>query len=112
MKEGVEKLSGESIENKEQFHFPEIEELAVVGYQDDRMGEEIAAVIVPKKNLTEKEVSKLKKDILSGNQNKLLQNISKYELPKKVFILDELPKTSTGKIQRVIVKKLIAGPPF
>ncbi|MBI3379627.1 acyl--CoA ligase [Candidatus Gottesmanbacteria bacterium] len=101
-------LSPSAIEDALMKTFPEIDEVAVIGYPDTRMGEEIAAVIIPKKELADKAINNLIRKILLGNQKKLLQNISNYESPKRVFTLKELPKTSTGKIQRVIVKKMIS----
>lgn len=101
-------LSPSAIEDALLNTFPEIDEVAVVGYEDSRMGEEIAAVIVPKEKLSKDRIDNLKKEILSSSNKNLLDSISAYELPKKVFIFDELPKTSTGKIQRVLVKKKIS----
>ncbi len=81
--------------------FPAIKEVSVVGYPDARMGEEIAAVIVIKDGY---EKSELEKDILKGPTAQL----TKYEIPKKVFFVSELPKTSTGKIQRVETKSWVS----
>lgn len=83
--------------------FPQIKEVSVVGFPDERMGEEIAAVIVIKEGYDKNE---LKSSILEGKN--LLKLISPYELPKKVFFFEELPKTSTGKIQRVEAKSWVA----
>lgn len=73
--------------------FANISQVSVVGYPDSRMGEEIAAVIVSKKHFTFTNVPTL----------------SRYEMPSKIFFVDELPKTSTGKIQRVEIKKMVAA---
>lgn len=86
-------LSPSAIEDALLKAFPQIDEVSVVGYPDTRMGEEIAAVVVSKKRLT------------LPNQ---IPGLSVYETPKKLFFFDRLPKTSTGKIQRVEVKKKVA----
>lgn len=86
-------LSPSAIEDALLKSFPQIDEVSVVGYPDVRMGEEIAAVVVSKKRFT-------LPDQIPG--------LSTYETPKKVFFVDTLPKTSTGKIQRVEIKKIIA----
>lgn len=86
-------LSPSAIEDALLKSFPQIDEVSVVGYPDARMGEEIAAVVVSKKRFT------------LPNQ---ISGLSTYEMPKKVFFVDALPKTSTGKIQRVEIKKIIA----
>ncbi|MBI3980941.1 acyl--CoA ligase [Candidatus Microgenomates bacterium] len=87
--------------------FPEVDQACVVGFFDERMGEEIAAVIVPKKNLTQQQKEQLPEKIIKRAKNRSSFDLSAYEMPKKVFIFDTLPKTSTGKIQRVEVKKTI-----
>jgi len=86
-------LSPSAIEDALLKSFPQIDEVSVVGYPDTRMGEEIAAVVVSKKRFE-------LPDQIPG--------LSTYEMPKKVFFVDTLPKTSTGKIQRVEVKKTVA----
>lgn len=86
-------LSPSAIEDALLKAFPQIDEVSVVGYPDARLGEEIAAVVVSEKRFT-------LPDQIPG--------LSAYEMPKKVFFVDTLPKTSTGKIQRVEVKKTVA----
>ncbi len=86
-------ISPSAIEDAIVTAFPTIDEVSVAGYPDIRMGEEIAAVVVSKKLFS-------LPDQIPG--------ISSYEMPKKLYFLDELPKTSTGKIQRVIVKQWVA----
>ena len=86
-------LSPSAIEDALLKAFPQIDEVSVVGYPDARLGEEIAAAIVSKEKLT------------LPNQ---IPGLSLFETPKKIFFLDDLPKTSTGKIQRVEIKKAVA----
>lgn len=86
-------LSPSAIEDALLKAFPQIDEVSVVGYPDERMGEEIAAVAVSKNKFA-------LPDVIPG--------LSAYEIPKKLFFVDSLPKTSTGKIQRVEVKKAVA----
>ncbi|MBI4062512.1 acyl--CoA ligase [Candidatus Gottesmanbacteria bacterium] len=85
-------ISPSAIEDALLKAYPQIDEVSIVGYPDERMGEEIAAVIVSKKEFSLSTVP----------------GLSLYETPKKIFFVKSLPKTSTGKIQRVEVKKQIA----
>ncbi len=101
-------LSPSAIEDAILKNFPEIEEVAVVGIPDERMGEEIASAIVLKQNI-KYQISNIKKKILDKIREKKIEGLSEYEMPKKVFFMDSLPKTSTGKIQRVLVKKMISS---
>lgn len=72
-----------------------IQAAAVVGLPHERWVEAITAFIVrqPGTEVTEEEVIKLCKDKLGG-----------FEVPKKVVFLNALPMTSTGKIQKNIIK--------
>lgn len=99
-------LSPSAIEDAMLKNFPEVDEVSVVGIPDERMGEEIAAVLVLKKDIKDKE--KIKNKIINACSTNQITGISAYETPKKIYLTAELPKTSTGKIQRVLVKKMVA----
>lgn len=92
-------LSPSAIEDAMLKAFPEIDEVSVVGYPDARMGEEVAAVVVLKRSHPAQ-----RGETFQGT----IPGLSPYEVPKKFFVFDSLPKTSTGKIQRVEVKKAVA----
>lgn len=96
-------ISPSAVEDVLHKNFPGIREVSVVGIPDKRMGEEIAAVIVPKIGIPK---SQIEKEINSKGGK--IDGLSSYEIPKRIFFMDELPKTSTGKIQRVEVKRQIA----
>jgi hypothetical protein len=96
-------ISPSAVEDVLHKNFSEIREVSVVGIPDKRMGEEIAAVIVPKTGISK---SQIEREINSGIGK--IEGLSSYEVPKRLFFMDELPKTSTGKIQRVEVKRQIA----
>ncbi|HVL96640.1 MAG TPA: acyl-CoA synthetase [Solirubrobacteraceae bacterium] len=66
-----------------------VAEVAVFGVEDEKFGQRLKAVVVPKKGakLTEDEVKKHVKANLAG-----------YKVPREVEFIDELPRTSTGKV--------------
>jgi len=66
-----------------------IEEAAVIGVADERLGEEVAAAIVVKQgeDVSEEEIQEYVKG-----------KVAKYKYPRKIWFLDELPKGPTGKI--------------
>ncbi|MBI4036230.1 acyl--CoA ligase [Candidatus Daviesbacteria bacterium] len=97
-------LSPSAIEDSLLKNFPGIDEVAVVGIEDVRMGEEVGAAIVPKKGI---DGQVLVKQIIEAGQEGKITGISAYEVPKKVFVFESLPKTSTGKIQRFETKKKV-----
>ena len=66
-----------------------IADVAVLGVEDERFGQRLRSVIVTRKGkkLTEKEV-----------RDYVKSNLANYKVPRDVVFVDELPRTSTGKI--------------
>jgi acyl-CoA synthetase (AMP-forming)/AMP-acid ligase II len=64
-----------------------IKEAAVFGVDDEKFGQRLKAVVVSKKKMSADEVKKYVKSNLAG-----------YKVPRDVEFLDELPRTSTGKV--------------
>jgi long-chain acyl-CoA synthetase len=77
------------------YEHPAVEEAAVVGVPDEKMGEEVGAAVVLKRG---QEVSE---DELRGY---LKEQLAAYKYPRKVWFLDELPKGPTGKILKREIK--------
>ncbi|KHN41018.1 Putative acyl-activating enzyme 6 [Glycine soja] len=80
---------------------PAVNEAAVVARPDEYWGEtpcafvSLKAAIKEKEKLTEKDMIQYCKD-----------NMPHYMVPKTVVFKDELPKTSTGKIQKFVLKQI------
>jgi long-chain acyl-CoA synthetase len=74
---------------------PAVAEVAVIGIPDDRLGEEVRAVVVLKsgQSLDESEVIAYCKERLAA-----------YKYPRSVQFRDELPKNATGKIMKKELK--------
>ncbi|WP_442603456.1 class I adenylate-forming enzyme family protein [Paenibacillus sp. KN14-4R] len=70
---------------------PAVEDAAVVGVPDEKWGEIVAAVVVLKQgfDMSEEEL-----------RNYCSLAIAKYKVPKKIRILEELPKTTVGKLDK------------
>ena len=68
---------------------PAVSEAAIIGLPDPVWGESVTAVIVLKPGMTatETEIIAAVKDHLAG-----------YKKPKRVFFIDEMPKTVSGKL--------------
>lgn len=71
------------------YRHPKVAEAAVRGVPDSVWGEEVAAYIVPKGEVTADELIAFCK-----------QHLADFKCPRKVFFRDALPKTPTGKIQK------------
>lgn len=71
---------------------PEVEECAAFAYPDDRLGEVVALAIVPRED-TELKVRTIK--------TYCARNLADFQQPHKIFIVDQLPKNTMGKLQRM-----------
>ncbi len=78
------------------YEHPSILEVAVVSKPDEKWGESPHAVVVLRdgETLTEEE-------LISFCREKLAH----FKAPKSVSFMDELPKTASGKIQKVVIRK-------
>lgn len=80
----------------------DIIESAVIGIPDEIKGEVPIVFAVSK---TKKEPEILKKEIIG----QIKKEIGPIALPKEVYLVDDLPKTRSGKIMRRILKKIFTG---
>lgn len=77
---------------------PDVREVAVIGVGDDYWGEIVTAFIV-----CPHQVASLLDDL-----NELChQQLGRYKIPKQMIFLDELPKTSVGKIDKKALYRLV-----
>ena len=87
---GGENVHPTETENAIQEH-PAVHEVAVVGVPDPKWGEAVKAVVAlePDRKVTEEELIEFCKQRIAG-----------YKCPKSVDFVDELPKSTVGKILR------------
>ena len=74
-----------------------VEESAVIGVSHPDFGEGIVAIIVEKKGHT------LDYHFLHES---LRKNLATFKLPKKIHIIDELPRNTMGKVQKNLLRDL------
>jgi acyl-CoA synthetase (AMP-forming)/AMP-acid ligase II len=92
---GGEKVFPREVEEVIVAH-PAVKEVAVIGVPDERLGEEVKAIIVlnPGQQVSEEEIIALCKE-----------NLAAYKRPRSVDFVKELPKNPTGKILKKILRK-------
>lgn len=91
----------ENVINKED----ELIECAVVGLPDDLKGQVPVVFAVPKEE-------KIDENIIKDKIIKRINNeIGPIALPKKIFLVPDLPKTRSGKIMRRILRNLLTNEP-
>ena len=91
---GGENISSIEVEQTVDQH-PAVLEVAVIAIPDEKWGERPKAFVAlrPGKTATEQEIIEFCKS-----------RIARYKAPAAVEILDELPKTSTGKVQKFVLR--------
>src|SRR5208283_519874 len=75
---------------------PEVQECAVVGLPDREWGERVTAFVVPRPGQT------VVQDDLSVF---LMERLSPFKVPKELVIMNEMPKSATGKILKREIRK-------
>ena len=81
----------------------QVAEAAVVGINDELTGQAVNAFVSLKEgNETNDQV---KKEMVM----QVRKSIGPFAAPKTVFIVDDLPKTRSGKIMRRILRKILSG---
>lgn len=75
-----------------------INDVAVVPMPDENLGQAICAFITTEKN-----------DISFADINEYLRNegVASYRMPDKIKVIDSLPRTNVGKVDKVTLKKML-----
>lgn len=96
VKSGGENVYADEVESAITRDNPGVAECAVVGLPDEEWGEIVTAAVVlaPGAELSEE-------DIIEHCR----RYIASYKKPKKVFFLDELPRSSVGKVTKAVLKQ-------
>lgn len=97
---GGENLSSVEVESVLYGH-PAVNEAAVVARADEFWGETPCAFVSLKDRLKEREIP-TEKDIVEYCR----KNLPHYMVPKTVVFKEELPKTSTGKVQKFVLRQI------
>src|SRR4051794_19123629 len=95
IKTGGENVASIEVEKALYAAGPDLAEVAVVGLPHPRWTEAITAVVVPKPG------AKIDQDMLLAA---VRDRTAGFKAPKAIIVVDELPKTSTGKIQKNVVR--------
>lgn len=93
-------ISPEEIEFLLQAH-PKVLYVAAVGMPDERLGERVCVYIQPKQpgdEITLSEVVEFLKE----------KGIATFKLPERVEVVEELPRTPTGKVKKYVLREDIA----
>ncbi len=92
-------VAGPEVEGALLLH-PAVAECGVVGVSDDERGQRVAAYVVLKEGFARGA------DLCSELQTFVKQTIAPYKYPRTIKIVDTLPRTETGKLQRFRLREL------
>ncbi|MDA8070958.1 MAG: AMP-binding protein [Actinomycetota bacterium] len=95
IKTGGENVASIEVERALYDTEPRIHEAVVIGLPHPRWGEAVTAVVVPRPGETVSEVEL---------QDKLKARLAGFKVPKAVVVAGELPHTSTGKVQKQVLR--------
>ena len=79
---------------------PGVNESAVIGVPHKDFGEGVVAIVVPQKGASLSET-----DVVAG----LSEQLAKFKQPKRVVIVDELPRNTMGKVQKNVMRETYKG---
>lgn len=82
---------------------PIVSENAVVGFPDELTGSAVAAFVSLKSSVDDNEA--IKKELILT----VRKEIGPFAAPKLILLVNDLPKTRSGKIMRRILRKVLAG---
>ncbi len=97
---GGEKISPREVDEVLMDH-PAVAQVVCFGIPHEKLGEEVGAAVVLRegKTATEKELREY-----------VATRLADFKVPRKVLLMDEIPKGATGKLQRIgLAKKLGLG---
>ncbi len=97
IKSGAHRIGPKEIEEV-LLELPEVSEVAVLGIPDDILGEKIVAVVVPSNGVVPKTQKVL---------NHCCKKLASFKVPHEIKVVDSLPKTSSGKIKKYLLKEHI-----
>ena len=74
---------------------PDVAEVAVIGLKDERWGEVVTAVIIPRRpDLSQAEIEAHSRKMIAG-----------YKIPRRIYFVSELPVLPSGKINKVQLRE-------
>ncbi|KAH8811031.1 hypothetical protein F5884DRAFT_897531 [Xylogone sp. PMI_703] len=91
IKSGGYKISALDVE-REILGLSYISEAMVVGVEDEEFGQRVAAAVVLKKQRKSLSIDELRRD--------LRQSLTAYKMPTMLRVVEELPKSATGKVSK------------
>lgn len=98
VRRGGENISSMEIEGVIRLH-PQVADAAILGKPDPVLGERVVAFVVPSEGHPEPDVASI--------QQYVGERLARFKVPEEIYLVDELPRTSTGKIIKAGLRSAI-----
>lgn len=100
VKSGGENVYPAEVENVLAAH-PDVADVAVIGLPDERWGEIVTAVVVARGPcLTLEQLQQYSRERLAG-----------FKVPRRLYLIRNLPRNAAGKVQKHVLRLQFAQPP-
>ncbi|MEB3755570.1 MAG: hypothetical protein GSR79_01730, partial [Desulfurococcales archaeon] len=99
IKSGGEWISSIDLENYLMAH-PAVLEASVVGVPHPRWEERPIALVVLREEYRNVNVDEMEKEL----KEHLSKKFAKWQIPDRIFVVNEIPKTSTGKFNKRMIR--------
>ncbi|SCK10022.1 Acyl-CoA synthetase (AMP-forming)/AMP-acid ligase II [Variovorax sp. HW608] len=100
IKSGGENIASIEVEKALYACDPDIAEVVVVGLPHERWTEAVTAVVLPRPGKSIDEAALMER---------LREHLSPFKCPKSFIMVDAMPKTATGKIQKAVLRRTYAN---
>ncbi|HET6948797.1 MAG TPA: AMP-binding protein [Acidimicrobiales bacterium] len=100
---GGEKVMAAELEYLLHDH-PDIREVAALGAPDPALGERVCVAVVPEPHSRDADPEELRKRLVEHLDAK---HVAKFKWPERLVVVDELPKTGVGKVQKDILRSWV-----
>ena len=81
---------------------PAVRECAVLGWPDEARGQIVAAAVVLRDGFAASD------ELVRGLQEHVRAETAPYKYPRRIWFVDQLPKTTSGKIHRAALRSTVA----
>lgn len=102
-------ISPIAVENALVEAFPDLAAAYVTGLEDERWGQDVCAALVFRNGMAPEMQEEAARRILDAGRAGAVANLNPFEAPFKTipFDPDRLPMTSTGKVQRSVLREIV-----
>jgi 2,3-dihydroxybenzoate-AMP ligase len=97
---GGEKVMAAELEYLLHDH-PDVREVAAFGAPDAALGERVCVAVIPEDSSRGVDPEELRRRLVDHLDNK---QVAKYKWPERILVVDELPKTGVGKVQKDLLR--------